>query len=223
MKILSAGAVAPGLTKVIDAFQRQTGAEIMLDFATAPQIRRKLADDEYADVVIAPAALLDQLVAAGTLTERRIPLGRIGVGILVRVDAPVPRIADAGDLTQALLRADRIIYNQASTGSYLDGLFPRLGVAAEVAAKIIRYPDFAAVRDHIANGCGSEIGFGATTVIIENAGKGVQCAGPLPAAIQNFTAYAAASHLNAGDEAACFLDHLATPAMRSLLQSTGIV
>ena len=223
MKILSAGAVAPGLTKVVDMFQRQTCAEIKLAFATAPEIRRKLAADEYADVVIAPAALLDELVAAGTLTKRRIALGRIGVGILVRDDAPVPRITDAAELTQALLRADRIIYNQASTGSYLDGLFPRLGIAAEVAAKIIRYPDFAAVRDHIANGCGSEIGFGATTVIIENAGKGVQCAGPLPAAIQNFTAYAAASHLNAGDDAACFLDHLATPAMRSLLQSTGIV
>ena len=65
MKILSAGAVAPGLTKVIDMFQRQTCAEIKLAFATAPEIRRKLAADEYADVVIAPAALLDELVAAG--------------------------------------------------------------------------------------------------------------------------------------------------------------
>ena len=51
------------------------------------------------------------------------------------------------------------------------------------------------MRDHIAKGHGNEIGFGATTVIIENAGKGVQFAGPLPAAIQNYTAYAAASNL----------------------------
>ena len=223
MIMLSAGAVAPGLTKIIDMFQRQSGVEIKLTFATAPEIRRKLAAHEYADVVIAPAPLLDELVEAGSLSKRRIPLGRIGVGLFVRDHAPLPPIGDTAELTQALLQADRIIYNQASTGSYIDSLFPRLGIADKLAAKIIRYPDFAAVRDHIAKGHGNEIGFGATTVIIENTGKGVQFAGPLPAALQNFTAYAAAASLNAREDAAGFLDHLATPATQALLRSTGIL
>ena len=223
MIMLSAGAVAPGLTKIIDMFQRQSGVEIKLTFATAPEIRGKLAAHEYADVVIAPAPLLDELVKAGSLSKRRIPLGRIGVGLFVRDHAPLPPIGDTAELTQALLQADRIIYNQASTGSYIDSLFPRLGIADKLAAKIIRYPDFAAVRDHIAKGYGNEIGFGATTVIIENTGKGVQFAGPLPAALQNFTAYAAAASLNAREDAAGFLDHLATPATQALLRSTGIL
>ena len=223
MIILSAGAVAPALNKIVDAFQRQTGNEIALTFATAPEIRRKRGDGEHTDLVIAPVALLNDLVEAGSLTERRVSLGRIGVGMLVRDDAPLPSIGDAAELTKALLLSDRITYNQASTGNYLDQLFERLGIAAELATKIIRYPDFAGVRNHIAQGHGNEIGFGATTVIIENAGKRVQFVGPLPAAIQNFTAYAAAASLNADDSAARFLDHLASPVMQALLRSTGIL
>ena len=66
------------------------------------------------------------------------------------------------------MNSQSIVYNQASTGLYIDSLFKRLGIAAEMEAKIDRYADFAAVRDRIGKGQGSEIGFGATTVIIES-------------------------------------------------------
>jgi len=107
--------------------------------------------------------------------------GRIGVGVMVRDGAPVPRIATVEEFKQALLNSRSIVFNQASTGLYIDSLFKRLGIAAETEAKITRYADFVAVRDHVSNGRGSEIAFGATTVIIENASKGLRFVGPLPA------------------------------------------
>src|SRR6185295_1830554 len=92
----------------------------------------------------------------------------------------------------ALIGADSLVFNQASTGLYLENLFDQLGIAEQVKNKTARYPDFSAVLTHVSGGQGNEIGFGATTVIIENASKSVRFVGPLPAAIQNYTTYAAA-------------------------------
>ena len=78
------------------------------------------------------------------------------------------------------------------------------------------------MRDHIANGRPGEIGFGATTVIIENAANGLLYAGPLPEEIQNFTTYAAASTGNAGDVAREFLRYLAAPAAKGIIAAAGI-
>jgi len=91
-----------------------------------------------------------------------------------------------------LLNAESIVHNQASTGIYLQGLFERLGIAEQLAAKTTRYPDFAPVLDHISKGKGAEIGLGATTVIIEAEAKGLKFVGPLPSEIQNYTTYGAA-------------------------------
>ena len=111
---------------------------------------------------------------------------------MVREGATLPQIATVDEFKDALLGAESLVYNQASTGTYLETLFDRLGIAAQLAAKTTRYPDFAAVLDHVSNGKGREVGLGATTVIIENDGKGVKFAGPLPEEIQNYTAYESA-------------------------------
>ncbi len=222
INILSAGAVSPGLVKVIEAFRRETGEDVKVTFATAPELRKRLGSGESADVVIAPPDLLDELAKLETVAAERIIVGRIGVGVMVRDGAPVPRIATIDEFEQSLLSAESIVYNQASTGVYLESLFEQLGIAASVKAKTKRYPDFAAVRHHISQGHGNEIGFGATTVIIENVNKGVRFIGPLPAEIQNYTTYTAALTANAGYAARALLRYFATPPAKANFTAAGI-
>jgi len=222
LNILSAGAVSPGLVRVIDAFRRETGDDVIVSFATAPELRKRLASGESADMVIAPPELLDELTRSGRAAAEHVMVGRIGVGVMVRDDAPLPGIATVEELKQSLLNSESIVFNQASTGLYIDSLFKRLGIAAQTEAKIIRCGDFTAVRDHISKGQSNAIGFGATTVIVASSDKGVKFAGPLPSEIQNYTAYAAAVTASAGNHAAAFLDYLATPAAKLILTSVGI-
>jgi molybdate transport system substrate-binding protein len=225
VKILSAGAVAPGLLKVAEAFRAETGHALNIAFATAPAIVTRLGRAESVDVVIAPPSVLGELADEGRIAAAtQVALGRIGVGVMVRAGAPLPKIGTIEEFTQSLRGAESLVYNQASTGIYLDKLFEQLGIAAELRAKTTRYADFAAVRDHVAKGQGREIGLGATTVIVENAGKGIQFAGPLPAALQNYTAYYAAvsSTGSAETPALEFLRYLASPAAHALLAAAGI-
>ena len=56
IKVLSAGAVEPGMVKVIDSFRRETRHDVKVTFATAPTILKRIGDANIADVVIAPPA-----------------------------------------------------------------------------------------------------------------------------------------------------------------------
>ena len=222
LKILSAGAVKPGLTKVIDAFQRDNGNRVQVSFATAPAIVKQIGESAKVDVLIAPPGVLEQLVKSGKYAARKaVTLGRIGVGVLVRDGEPLPQIATTNDFKESLLSAQSVIYNQASTGTYLETLFESLGIGTAIREKSTRYPDFAAVLDHVSKSEGRAVGLGATTVIIENENRGVRFAGPLPAEIQNYTTYVAA--LIAETEVAQqFMRYLASPTAKVLLTAAGI-
>jgi molybdate transport system substrate-binding protein len=225
INLLSAGAVQPGLVKVVDAFRRQTGDDVKITFATAPAIRKRLNNGEMFDLMIAPVDLLDELSTQGNAKGAdRNTVGRIGVGVTVRDGAPLPKIATGDEFKQSLLDAESIVYNQASTGSYLESLFERLGISAQLKAKTSRYADFAAVRDHISKGRGNEIGLGATTVIIESASKGLKFVGPLPAEIQNYTTYAAIVMADSPvrETAATLFRHLSSLNAKAIFTSAGI-
>ena len=224
INVLSAGAVKPGLLKVVAAFRKEARCEVTVSFATAPAIPARSGSGESFDIVIAPPHVLDELTRAKQLPRaKRISIGRIGVGIMVRDGALLPKIATVDDFKGCLLNAESLVYNQASTGIYLAALFDRLRIGAELNAKSTRYADFAAVLQHIRQGRGREIGFGATTVIIENKINGVQFAGPLPEEIQNYTAYAAVAITGNNNESVQgFARSLASPPARDLLATAGI-
>lgn len=226
INILSAGAVAPGLKKISERFQRETHQGVDLEFATAPAILERLRDSATIDLVIAPSALLEHLARDGRISnESRLLLGRVGVGIMVCAGAPAPPIATVEELKASLLNATSVVFNRASTGTYLENLFERLGIAPELERKSIRYPDFAAVLDRVSQGGNGEIGFGATTVIAENSQGRVTFVGTLPVEVQNYTAYEAAVVQNGAASGAArhFIQYLGSPQAKSVLMQAGIL
>lgn len=221
LRVLSAGAVKPGLIKVIETFQRETGIGVHVTFATAPAILEKAESNGDARLVVAPAEVLDKLDGARAWGERA-PIGRIGVGVFVRNGVAPPRIATVDELRESLLAADRVVFNRASTGTYLEKLFNSLAVTELIASKTVRYPDFGAVLDHVRSGASCEIGFGATTVIIENQKRGVVFAGALPDEIQHYTEYFAAARSDSGPQARSLIGYLESRAAKSILRAAGI-
>jgi len=221
--ILSAGAVKPGLSKVIEAFRRESGDEAIVSFATAPAISKRIASGELFDIAITPQQVIEELAAQEKIaSDNSVTLGRIGVGVMIRTGAPLPNIATVAALKTALIGADSLVFNQASTGLYLENLFDQLGIAEQVKNKTSRYPDFSAVLTHVSGGQSNEIGFGATTVIIENAGKDVRFVGPLPTEVQNYTTYAAALSASASAAAGTLLHYFAMPAAREIFTAAGL-
>ena len=137
----------------------------------------------------------------------------------------MPDIKTTDALKAAVLAADSLVYNTASTGIYLENLFNKLGVGEQIKAKTTRHANGEAVMEHVIKGKGKEIGFGAITEIKLYEVKGaLKLVGPLPADVQNYTSYSAAlmSNSPSPDAAKAFLAFLGTPAAKQAFVAAGI-
>jgi molybdate transport system substrate-binding protein len=226
VKVLSAGAVEPGLHKAVELFQRSSGHTVSIQFNTAPQIAKRMADGYVADILIAPPGGLKTYAEQGKIAkDGHAAIGRVGAGVTVRPDAAVPDIRTTEALKAAVLAADSLVYNTASTGIYLENLFNKLGVGEQIKAKTTRHANGDAVMEHVIKGKGNEIGFGAITEIKMYEAKGsLKLVGPLPADVQNYTSYGAALMTNAPapDAGKAFIAFLGTPAAKKLFVDAGI-
>lgn len=224
IRVLSAGAVEPGLRAAAGAYAKQSGNEVKITFNTAPEIRKRMQAGDTFDVVIAPPAALDELAAAGKVAADRAALGRVGLGVAVRPGAELPDISSTERLRASVLAADSIVFNRASTGIYLENLFKKMGIYESILPKTTRYPDAGAVMEHVLKGKGKEIGFGPVTEILLHREKGLKLVGPLPADIQNYTSYSAApmTAATSGELARAFVRYLGGPEAKALLVSAGV-
>jgi molybdate transport system substrate-binding protein len=221
VNVLSGGAVEPGLVATADAFRKETGNEVKIKFAPAPEIRQRVGSGETPDVVIAPPAILDELVKSGKLDgTARMLVGRVGIGVAIRNGAPKPDISTTDAFKRAVLDADSLVYNRASSGLIVEGLLQRLGLVEQTQAKTTRYAG-SEMMEHVIRGKGKELGFSPVTEILLYRGKGLQLVGPLPADIQNFTSYAA-EPVSKSEAALAFVRFLGTRAAKAIFVAAGV-
>jgi len=222
--VLSGGAIEPGLHAAAQAFEKQTGHTVKITFNTTPQIRKRVGAGETFDVVIVPPAAAKDFTAAGKVEAGGVDVGKVGMGVVIRPGAPVPAISSAEDIKRTVLEAESIVFNRASSGLYFEGLLKKMGVYEQIEPKAARYATGAEVMEHVFKGKGKEVGFGPITEILQWKDKGLRLIGPLPAEIQNLTAYVAVP-MSAGankEVAQTFVRFLGGPVGKPLFVAAGI-
>ena len=227
LQVLSAGAIEPGLKAAVTAFEKQTSHTVRITYNTAPELRKKMASSPAFDVVIAPPAVIGEFAAAGQLAEVRANVGRVGMGVAVKQGAPVPDVTTAEAFRRAVLDADSLVFNRASTGLYLEGLLKKMDLYTQVENRTTRYPDGAAVMEHVLHdkaGKKAEIGFGAITEILLFESQGLKFVGPVPASVQNYTSYTAAPLASGQQQALAqsFVVFLSGPMGKPLFVAAGV-
>ncbi|MBL6455239.1 substrate-binding domain-containing protein [Belnapia sp. T6] len=218
--LLSAGAMEPGLEPTVQGFRGATSQAVRIRYATAPALRQDLASGVEVDLLIAPAALIEMLRSSGRLAGQPVPLGRVGVGVAVRPALALPPVTSPEGLRQLVAQSQTVVFNRASTGIYMEGLFERMGLADTVAAKARRYPTGAEVMEHLLRGHGHEIGFGAITEIRQV--QALRYLGPLPPGLQSYTTYYGAVLTGAPAATSALLQWLSGPEARGAFDAAGI-
>lgn len=226
IRVLSAGAPKLGVRRCAETFARKTGITVDIEFAPAPEIRGRIERGESAaDIIVAPVGNIEQYIAAGQVVEGTgTTVGAVSAGVAVREGAPRPDLSSADSLKQALLDADTVIYNTASSGAYIEKLIAQLGIADALAGKTERFPNGAAVMVRLAEGTAeNEIGFGQVTEILRFEG-GVTLAGPLAEEIGNTTDYAAGLLAAAGanDNARALIDFMGSGEAKRIYAEAGL-
>lgn len=110
LRVLSAGAVEPGMRPALAAFERDSGHAVRIEFAAATALREALRPAPVADVIVVPQGVVDELAAtggagagplvrSGLYVERM--LQRLGVDDVVRPKSE--RLADGASVMRRLL------------------------------------------------------------------------------------------------------------------------
>jgi molybdate transport system substrate-binding protein len=225
IKLLSAVALQPGIAGLISEFEKSSGNEVAVTYGTVGALTDRIQKGEAADVAIVSGPQVDELQKLGKIVAgSRVDIAKVGVGAFVRKGAPKPDINSADSFKRSLLAARSIVYPDpaggGASGVYLAGLLDRLGIAAEMKPKTKLLPPSPPLYESVANG-EIDIGFNQISEIL--AQPSVEFLGPLPAAIQNYTLFAAgigaaSSQVDAGKALIAFLS---SPAAQGVLKAKG--
>jgi ABC-type molybdate transport system substrate-binding protein len=225
--VMTSGAFTAPFEVAAPWFERRTGHDVTAVFGAstggAPDsIPARLARGERADVIIASAQAIDALIAAGQVqpgTRRDLVLSRIGVA--VRAGAPKPDISSVDALVRAVREARSVAYSASVSGTYLaTELFPRLGLADEIAAKGRRI-ESERVGAVVARG-DAELGFQQISELVTI--EGLDYVGPLPDEVQRVSTFSAgiAAAAESLGGARALVDFLASVALGPVVERYGL-
>jgi molybdate transport system substrate-binding protein len=191
LKVIISGGFSAAYRELLPEFERTSGLTVTTtsggSVGSGPntiggQLRRGVA----ADVVILAREGLQDLIAEHRIVPGTdVDLGRSLIGMVVRAGAPKPDISTVEKLKQVLLAAKSVAMSSSTSGVYLTTtLFPKLGIASEMAPKTTM------------NGAAA-VGKGEADIGLQQVSEvlpipGTTFVGTIPAEVQYVTTYAAA-------------------------------
>src|SRR5262245_2807313 len=220
LRLLVGGAMTEPVKKVGANFKNNLTTD------TSGALQNKLRSGEKADVIIVSAPAMDALEKESRIIPgTRVDLARGLIGVGMRPGTKAPDLSSAEAFKKAMLAAKSVSYVDpkagGTSGTYIAGLFQKMGIAQDMQKKTVFRNQGSEVADAIAKG-DAEIGITFTSEMITN--KGVKLAGTLPDAIQLPTIYSGAVPVGAPnpDAARAFLQAMKAPAGVAAIKEAGL-
>ena len=226
LKVLSSGAFKQVVLAFVPSFEAATGHKVEVSEGTAGGLQQRVDGGEAFDVVIITPPVLQQYAAQGRVLPASVAtLAKVGVGIGVKAGSPLPEVRTVEQFRQAVLAARAVAYidpaSGGSSGIYLQGLFERMGIAAQVAPKAVLVKGgYAAAK----------VASGEADLVVHQISEilpvaGVTLVGPLPEEIQNYTRYAGGVSATSAHAAAAqvFLSRMADAGAADIIRAKGML
>jgi molybdate transport system substrate-binding protein len=187
LRVITSGALAAALEKLLPAYSEKNGCEIDLSFGSSlgearDSIPTRLAKGEEFDLFFLAASALEAFAAQGhILVENRIDLVESHIGAAVRIEDEAPDIGTMDAFRRALLDAKSVAHAASASGIYLSTVvFPALGIAEQMK-RTARTIYSERVGSVVARG-EADLGFQQISEILPI--EGVKMIGRLPAEIR---------------------------------------
>jgi molybdate transport system substrate-binding protein len=224
--VMTSGTFTAAHLELAPDFERSATAKVTTAATAmgvgADSIPNRLKRGDVADVVIVNADALESLIKDGlVIAGSRVDLGRSRIGMAVRAGAPKPDISSVDGLKRVLLAAKSVAVSSSVSGDYFTKeLFPKLGIAEQMAAKTRRSGN-ERVGALLARGV-AEIGFQQMSELLPE--KGIDVVGPLPADVQRVTIFAAGvvARSTRPEIARAYIRFLASTAASAAVARTGL-
>jgi molybdate transport system substrate-binding protein len=222
VKVLASGAVKEAAADLFPQFEKTSGNKIAVTWAGTVDIKKKIAAGEAFDLVIVASPEVDALMKEGKFAAgSKVDLVRSSVGVAIKAGLPKPALTSGDDLKKALLAAKSVGYSTGPSGVYMQQLFEKMGIAAEVKAKAKVNGPGIPVASSLRDGS-AEIGFQQVSELIHE--PGIDFLGPIPADVQSITVFSSAvpAGAKAQVEAKALQKFLTAPAAAPIIKKHGL-
>lgn len=223
LRALSSNGVRVAVQAVAPQCERSVGRAVTIEYGTSASIRQRIGAGEAVDFALITAPVVAELVQGGHLAASSIvPLGRAGIGVGVRAGAPKREIGTAAAIKETLLAARSVTFaREGASRTYLERMFERLGIAAELQAKTLLEPGSVQAAHKVAAGEAELLLTLVSEILPED---GVELVGPLPAEFQSYISFEAAlgAHPHDFEAARAFVACIAAPSAAPTFAAKGI-
>jgi molybdate transport system substrate-binding protein len=222
VRLFASGALKEAYVELVPEFEKASGHKVIATWSSTTDIQRRVAGGEIHDLVILGNSGTEALIKDGRLVAAtRAVFARSGIYLAMRAGAAKPDIGSADALKRTLLAAKSVGYSEGASGTYLVGMFERLGIYEQIRAKASIAKANEPVGDKVVAGA-AEIGFHQLSELLPV--KGIDIIGPLPPELQFLTVFSGAIHGAAKepDAAAALAGFLTSPAAGEAIKRHGL-
>lgn len=221
MKItgISSMATRQVLAELAAGFRAASGVEVAIESVGGVDAARRVAAGERFDVVMLASDAIDKLIAAGHLAGPRVDLVRSPVAIAVREGAQAADLSSGEAVRRAVEAAPSLAYSTGPSGTHLQRLFERWGLAEAVQGKLVQAPPGVPVGSLVADGRAA-LGFQQLSELMHL--PGIRVLGTLPEDIAFITTFSAALPAGAPEAARAWLAYAAAPAAAEAKRRHGM-
>ena len=220
LTVLAGGSMTAILKDLGPRFEQATGHKLTIQFAGTPDLIKQATSGAPFDAGVVPIEVMKDTAARAKFGPT-VDVARVGYGVAVRAGAAKPDVGTPDALKATLLKAQSItLYPESAAGAFVLKTFERLGIGAEMKAKLKAQAGPGDIPKAVASG-DAELGVFLTNVL---AGPGVELAGPFPAELQNdlvFVGAVATDSPNA-DAAKALIDYLKSPEAAAVIKAKGM-
>ena len=223
VRVLVSNGIKFAMEELQPQCERAIGHPLAIQYNSTLSVKKMIEAGQGFDVTLITTEAIDDLIKQGKLAgSSRVPLARSELGIGIRTDAAKPDIHSPEALKRSLREAKSITFPQdgASRG-YIEKMFERLGIAADVKSKIILAPGSGPATESVAAGKAAMV----ITLFSEIVPiHGVEILGPLPGEYQSDIRFSAAASATANDAAAAkaLIAFLTGPKVAPILKAKGL-
>jgi len=221
LKVLSSHVIKPALDDLIPQFERSSGNQVIISYATPSALVKKIQAGIVADLAILSSERIEQLQKEDKIVEdSSTPIAKLEFGVIIRKGAIKPDVSTVHLLKQTFISAKSIASGDPDTsmsGEYFARLIERLQIADEIKPKIKTFSSGTAALQAIANG-EADIAVGVVSAAIE---PGTELAGVFPAQAKKFNSYAVGilTSSNQIEAAKAFASFISSPTSLDVMKS----
>jgi molybdenum ABC transporter, periplasmic molybdate-binding protein len=226
VKVFSTIGVQAALEELAPKFEQATSNKLNITWATAAILVKRVQAGETADLMVLTKQSLDALTKDNKATAGADAVfASSGMAVVVKKGAPKPDISTPDAFKQALINAKTIAYSDPAAGGasgvYFAKLLERMGIADQMKGKT-RHPPPSGNSANLVVAGEADLAIQQEPEVMSVAG--IDMVGPLPADLNNITAYAAG--IGAGsqqaDAATALIRFLHSPEAQAVFKAKGL-